>query len=81
MYIADLHIHSRYSRATSRDLTPEQLDFQARKKGIRLLVHRHRSDSGISPLAAFFLSSAMRVGPGNIIWEPEILLIRLGERS
>ena len=37
------------------------------KKGIRLLVHRHRSDSGISPLAAFFLSSAMRVGPGNII--------------
>ena len=37
MYIADLHIHSRYSRATSRDLTPEQLDIQARKKGIRLL--------------------------------------------
>ena len=37
MYIADLHIHSRYSRATSRDLTPEQLDFQARKKGIQLL--------------------------------------------
>ena len=37
MYIADLHIHSRYSRATSRDLTPEQLDVQARKKGIRLL--------------------------------------------
>ena len=36
------------------------------KKGIRLLVHRRRSDSGISPLAAFFLSSAMRVGPGNI---------------
>ena len=37
MYIADLHIHSRYSRATSRDLTPEQLDFQAFGKGIRLL--------------------------------------------
>ncbi len=37
MYIADLHIHSRYSRATSRDLTPEQLELQARKKGIRLL--------------------------------------------
>ena len=37
MYIADLHIHSRYSRATSRDLTPENLDFQARRKGIRLL--------------------------------------------
>lgn len=37
MYIADLHIHSRYSRATSRDLTPEQLELQGRKKGIRLL--------------------------------------------
>lgn len=37
MYIADLHIHSRYSRATSRDLTPEQLDCSARQKGIRLL--------------------------------------------
>ena len=37
MYIADLHIHSRYSMATSRDLTPEQLDLGARQKGIRLL--------------------------------------------
>lgn len=37
MYIADLHIHSRYSRATSRDLTPENLDFQARRKGIQVL--------------------------------------------
>lgn len=37
MYIADLHIHSRYSRATSRDCTPEYLDLWARKKGIDLL--------------------------------------------
>lgn len=37
MYISDLHIHSRFSRATSHDLTPEQLDFQAGRKGIRLL--------------------------------------------
>lgn len=37
MYIADLHIHSRYSRATSRDCTPEILELWARKKGIRLL--------------------------------------------
>ena len=34
MYIGDLHIHSRYSRATSRDCTPEYLDLWARKKGI-----------------------------------------------
>ncbi|WP_294150167.1 UvrD-helicase domain-containing protein [uncultured Clostridium sp.] len=37
MYIADLHIHSRYSRATSHDCTPEALELWARKKGIRLL--------------------------------------------
>lgn len=37
MYIGDLHIHSRYSRATSRDLTPEQLDLWARKKGINIV--------------------------------------------
>ncbi|MBC8570873.1 UvrD-helicase domain-containing protein [Zongyangia hominis] len=37
MTIADLHIHSRYSRATSRDCVPEQLDFWARRKGIDLL--------------------------------------------
>lgn len=37
MYIADLHIHSRYSMATSRDCTPEQLDLWARRKGIGIL--------------------------------------------
>ena len=37
MYIGDLHIHSRYSRATSRDCTPEFLDLWARKKGIDLI--------------------------------------------
>lgn len=37
MYIADLHIHSRYSRATSRDCTPEYLDLWARRKGIRVI--------------------------------------------
>ena len=37
MYIADLHIHSRYSRATSKECTPEYLDLWARRKGIDLL--------------------------------------------
>lgn len=37
MYIADLHIHSRYSRATSKDCTPEYLDLWARRKGIHIL--------------------------------------------
>lgn len=37
MYIADLHIHSRYSRATSKDCTPEYLDLWARRKGIQIV--------------------------------------------
>ena len=37
MYIGDLHIHSHYSRATSKDLTPEYLDLWARKKGIDIV--------------------------------------------
>ncbi len=36
-------------------------------KGIRILIEKKASDIGVSPLAAFLLSSAMRVGPGNIM--------------
>lgn len=38
MYIGDLHIHSHYSRATSRDCTPEYLELWARRKGIDILA-------------------------------------------
>lgn len=37
MYIADLHIHSRYSYATSKTCTPELLDLWARRKGIHIV--------------------------------------------
>ena len=37
MYIADLHIHSRFSRATSRDGDLPHLDWWARRKGIGLV--------------------------------------------
>ncbi len=37
MWIADLHIHSRYSRATSRDCDAPHLDLWARNKGIALV--------------------------------------------
>ena len=37
MYIADLHIHSKYSRATSRECVPEYLDLWARRKGIDIV--------------------------------------------
>ena len=36
-FIADFHIHSHYSVATSKALTPENLDFWARRKGIRVI--------------------------------------------
>ena len=37
------------------------------RKGLRILIDRKTAAVGITPLAAFFLSSAMRVGPGNIM--------------
>lgn len=37
------------------------------KKGVKTLVAKKNVTTGISPLASFFLSTAMRVGPGNII--------------
>lgn len=37
MYIADLHIHSRFSRATSKEGDAPHLEFWARRKGIQLI--------------------------------------------
>jgi len=37
MFIADFHIHSKYSRATSKNMDLESLDEQARIKGIKVL--------------------------------------------
>ena len=37
MYIADLHIHSKYSRATGKNADIPHLDFWARRKGIGLV--------------------------------------------
>lgn len=37
MYLADLHIHSRYSRATSRELDPQHLELWGRRKGLQLI--------------------------------------------
>ena len=35
--------------------------------GLQVLKNSKSNETGISPLAAFFLSTAMRVGPGNIL--------------
>ena len=37
MFFADLHIHSRFSRATSRDCDLPHLEWWALRKGIRLI--------------------------------------------
>ncbi len=37
------------------------------KKGVKVLTTKRTTTTGISPLASFFLSTAMRVGPGNIL--------------
>ena len=37
MYVADLHLHSKYSRATSRNMEPRALAQVARRKGVHLL--------------------------------------------
>ncbi len=36
-------------------------------RGVHIMLHKKSSSAGISPLAAFLLSSAMRIGPGNIM--------------
>jgi len=36
-FIADLHLHSKYSRATSRDMEVETLALWAKRKGVKLL--------------------------------------------
>ena len=37
-FIADLHIHSRFSRATAKNLTPENLYISAQEKGIDVIA-------------------------------------------
>ena len=43
------------------------IQVMAFKKGIKILTTKKTTDTGISSLASFLLSSAMRVGPGNIM--------------
>ena len=43
------------------------MQFTHFKHGLEVMFEKHAASTGISPLAAFLLSSAMRVGPGNIL--------------
>ena len=38
LYIADFHIHSKYSRATSKNMDLEHIDLWCQKKGIDLVT-------------------------------------------
>ena len=42
------------------------VQFRYFKRGIQVLAKKKKGDTGVSPLAAFMLSTAMRIGPGNI---------------
>lgn len=78
MYIADLHIHSKYSRATSRDCVPEMLEYWARRKGIGLVgtgdfTHpawraELREKLGPAEEGFFRLREELRV-PGDAAWD------------
>ena len=37
------------------------------KRGLNVLIKSRKGQQGISPMASFLLSTAMRVGPGNIL--------------
>lgn len=61
-FIADLHIHSRYSLATSRQLVPEMLDLWGRKKGIRVVG----TGDAVHPVWLEELKKSLRSGPDGL---------------
>ena len=91
MYIADLHIHSRYSRATSRDCTPEYLDLWARRKGIGLIgtgdfthpAWREELEEKLEPTGDGFyrLKEEYRIRDGSVADGQEPRFVVTGEIS
>ena len=91
MYIADLHIHSRYSRATSRDCTPEYLDLWARRKGIGLIgtgdfthpAWREELEEKLEPTGEGFyrLKEEYRIRDGSVAGGQEPRFVVTGEIS
>ncbi len=86
MYIADLHIHSRYSRATSKECTPEYLELWARRKGIHLVgtgdfthkVWREELKEKLEPAedGLYRLKKEYRLkdGTAGTFWEPRFVV-------
>lgn len=86
-FIADLHVHSSFSRATSPRLVPVWLDLWARRKGVSLLgtgdcshpewLARLRSDLEEAPEEGFYTLRpearlAFESGEGRAEWKPSL---------
>ena len=68
--VADLHIHSPYSRAVSKAMTLENLDYWARLKGITVMgtgdfTHPASAEQGLYVLKSKVQSSRLRQGFGG----------------
>ncbi|MDO8956478.1 MAG: endonuclease Q family protein [Deltaproteobacteria bacterium] len=66
-FIADLHLHSKYSRATSRDMEVENLSLWAKRKGIKLLG----TGDFTHPLYLLDLKSKLRPLGNGLLAQPE----------
>lgn len=69
MIVADLHLHSRYSRATSRDLDPEHLWLAAQHKGLDLLG---TGDFTHPQWLAELREKLVETGDGAYVLKPEL---------
>ncbi|MDH4266915.1 MAG: endonuclease Q family protein [Deltaproteobacteria bacterium] len=66
-FIADLHLHSKYSRATSREMEVETLSLWAKRKGIKLLG----TGDFTHPLYFLDLKSKLRPLGNGLLARPE----------
>jgi uncharacterized protein (TIGR00375 family) len=66
-FIADLHLHSKYSRATSREMEVETLSLWAKRKGIKLLG----TGDFTHPLYLLDLKSKLRPLGNGLLAQPE----------
>ena len=91
MYIADLHIHSSYSRATSKDCRPEALDLWARRKGIHIVgtgdfahpAWRQELEAKLEPAeeGLYVLKDEYRIRDGSVMGEMTPRFVITGEFS
>ena len=75
MYLADLHIHSRYSMATSRDCIPEHLELCARRKGIAIsVIGSFPEQAKLDEIAKYshFTVQPITFGPDDTLVQAEV---------